>query len=393
MLFLIGAVQAVNILDFMMVSPLGPDFATGLDIPTARIGWVVGSYTVAAAIAGFAGSFFLERFDRRRALAFAMLGLSIGTLAGAFATDLWTLMAARCLAGLFGGPATSIALAIIADAIPAERRGRAMGAVAGAFSIASILGVPAGLRLAKWGGWRLPFIVLAAIGIAITSAVVLALPSMRQHLIDGAAQRTTLAQLLRRRVVLLSYGMTACAMLAGFLVIPNLSAYIQKNLGFPRDDVELLYAYGGACSFITMRLAGRAVDRFGSFTVGTAGSVLTGTLTWMWFIAAPDTIPVTAYFIAFMVVMPLRNVAYNTLTSKVPEPAERARFVSMQSMVQHLASGLGAAVPGKVLGSLPDGRLLHISEVAWISIGVAALVPAFLYAVEREVKRTIRSRL
>jgi predicted MFS family arabinose efflux permease len=58
-----------------------------------------------------------------------MLGLVLGTLSGAFAQGLGTLMLARVIAGAFGGPATSLAYSIIADIIPPERRGRAMGAV------------------------------------------------------------------------------------------------------------------------------------------------------------------------------------------------------------------------------------------------------------------------
>jgi hypothetical protein len=33
-----------------------------------------------------------------------------------------------------------------------------MGAVMGAFSLASVLGVPASLELARLGGWRFPFL-------------------------------------------------------------------------------------------------------------------------------------------------------------------------------------------------------------------------------------------
>ena len=97
LVFLVGAVQFVNILDFMMVMPLGPDFATALDIPMSKIGYIGGSYTAAAAISGLLGSVVLDRFDRRKALAVAMLGLVVGTAAGAFAVGLWSLLAARIL--------------------------------------------------------------------------------------------------------------------------------------------------------------------------------------------------------------------------------------------------------------------------------------------------------
>src|SRR5216684_8355522 len=105
---LVAAVQFVNILDFVMVMPMGPDFAAALGIPASKLGLIGGSYTAAAAVSGLAGSFFLDRFDRRPALGVAMLGLVVGTAMGALATGLHSLMAARVLAGAFGGPATSL---------------------------------------------------------------------------------------------------------------------------------------------------------------------------------------------------------------------------------------------------------------------------------------------
>ncbi|MGZ3438337.1 MAG: MFS transporter, partial [Polyangia bacterium] len=55
--FLVGAVQFVNVLDFTMVMPLGPDFARALHIPTSELGKVVAGYGQAAALSGFLGSF------------------------------------------------------------------------------------------------------------------------------------------------------------------------------------------------------------------------------------------------------------------------------------------------------------------------------------------------
>ena len=182
MVFLIGAVQFVNIWDFVMVMPLGPDFASALGIPLSKLGLVGGAYTAAAAVAGVVGSTFLDRFDRRPALAVTMIGLVLGTFAGGLAWNFESLLAARFLAGAFGGPATSLALSIIADAVPPERRGKAMGAVMGAFSVASVLGVPLSLQLSVWGGWRLPFLVVGGLGLGVTAAVAASLPSLRAHL-------------------------------------------------------------------------------------------------------------------------------------------------------------------------------------------------------------------
>jgi len=384
-IFLVGAIQFVNILDFMIVMPLGPDFARELAIPNAHLGFIGGAYTAAAAVSGLVGSFFLDRFDRRKAVALAMLGLAIGTLAGAFATGLATLLAARVVAGLFGGPATSLSLAIVADVVPPERRGKAFGAVMGAFAAASVLGVPAGLELARQGGWRLPFIAVASLGVLLTAGAFWWLPPLTLHL-AARHPKTSLRSLLRRPAVKLSYLMTAVVMAAGFILIPNLSAFLQFNLHYPRARLGLLYLVGGAVSFFALRVIGRLVDRFGSFPVGTVGSTALLVLSWTWFIATPPWLPVMPIFVAFMLSMSLRNVPYNTLTSKVPSPAERARFMSIQSAVQHLASAVGAFLSARMLSELPDGALAGVPRTAMVSIVLTVLVPPMMYLVERQVR-------
>jgi predicted MFS family arabinose efflux permease len=386
LIFLIGAVQFVNILDFVMVMPLGPDFARGLGIPLSRLGLVGGSYTLAAAGAGLLGSLFLDRFDRRSALAVAMGGLALGTCAGGLATGLDSLLAARVLAGLFGGPATSLSLSIVADAVPPERRGKALGAVMGAFSVASVLGVPASLKLAEWAGWRAPFFVVAGLGSLITLGTIALLPPMRDHLAGAGAGPRPSGPLFRPAVVQ-SYAMTAVVMGAGFLLIPNISAYVQGNLGLPRSQLWTLYGVGGVVSFVTLRAVGKVVDRLGSFRVGTAGSLLLFGAIWIAFVDVPSQMPVLLVFVFLMFAISVRNVSYSTLTSKVPAPAERARFMSFQSAVQHLASAAGAITSSLVLAEGAGGRLLHVPRLAAISLSLTATLPPFLWVVERGVLR------
>ncbi|MCY1035010.1 MFS transporter [Corallococcus sp. BB11-1] len=384
---LIGAVQFVNILDFVMVMPLGPDFAKGLGIESSHIGTIGGSYTAAASVAGLVGGYMLDRFDRRKALAVCMLGLVAATAAGGLSTGLSTLLLTRVCAGLFGGPATALSLSIIADLIPAERRGRALGAVMASFSVASVLGVPMALKVAEVGGWRLPFFAVAALGLVVATAALLLLPPVRGHLGQGGAARAPgVGALLGRTDVQLSYLMTALVMMSGFIVIPNISAYLQQNLGYPRDRLWFLYFVGGIVSFVTLRLTGPLVDRFGSFRVGTAGVLLAACATYVGFISYPAWLPIPLVFMGFMLAMGMRNVAYNTLTSRVPDNPVRARFMSLQSATQHMASALGAFLSSRLLMDLPDGTLGGMGTIAWVSIGLSLGVPGMLWVVEKRVR-------
>ena len=394
---LIGAVQFVNILDFVIVMPLGPDFARALAIPESHLGYVGGAYTAAACISGLLGSLFLDRFDRRKALALAMSGLVVGTASGALAYDLPTLLMARVLAGAFGGPATSLAFSIISDAIPASLRGRAMGTVMGAFSIASVLGVPTGLWLAEAFDWRAPFIGVAAVGLVVAAAAIFALPPMTGHL-TKATQKVDVGALLGQPLVQLSYLLTAIVMMAGFVIIPNIAAYLQLNLGFPRASLGYAYGVGGVASLIATQLGGRAVDRFGSFKVGTVGAVMVVAVVFGFFYLPHVSLPVWAVlfvFVGFMVSNGLRNVSYNTLTTKVPAPEVRARFQSLQSATQHGASAAAAILSAQILSTLdvvpagttePVRRLVGMDRVALVSMGLSLIIPFLLFAVERGVK-------
>lgn len=384
------AVQFVNILDFMMVMPLGPFFSDGLGIPGSQVGVIAGSYTAAAAVSGLLGSFFLDRFDRRSALIVSLVGLALGTAAGGFAVGQWSLMAARVLAGLFGGPATSLGFSIIADVIPNERRGRAMGEVMSAFAIASIAGVPAGLWLASAGGWRAPFLCIGALTLVVVAAAKTGMPSMTAHLALARAHGSgSFGALFTRRKVLLSYLMTAVAMAGGFTLIPNLPTHLQRNLGFPRDSMWQLYLAGGVVSWVVSRfLVGRLIDRSGSFAASLLAACVLVPLVYSSFALDRPLLPFLGIYMVFFFGMGFRNVSFNALATKVPDPAERARFQSIQSAVNHVATSLGAMLSSHLLHDRPDGHVDGMHTVALVFIGFHVAFPLVVWLTEREVRRS-----
>lgn len=383
---LVAAIQFVNILDFMMVMPLGPDFAAALGIPLSHLGYIGGSYTAASSLAGIAGSFFLDRYDRRQALFVAMLGLVAGTALGAMATGIATLMAARVIAGVFGGPAAALSMSIIADVVPVERRGRAMGWVMTSFTVAQVMGVPAGLELARLGGWRAPFLAVAGLGLVISMTGLFFLPPMRIHLERRQPARTGITGLLAQPTVLLAWAAGFCAMMSGFILVPNFAAYLQGNLGYPRDRLGLIYLLSGLCGFVAMRLAGPAVDRLGSFAVAVLAFAGFLPAVWLGFGHYWSVLPIPATFMAFWFFMAARNVSFSTLVTRVPRPQERARFMSIATSTQHMAGAIGAFLSSLLLSEGPGGSLVGMAKVARVSIALAAAMLPLMAFVERRVK-------
>ncbi len=385
LIFLLGAVQFVNALDFMILMPLGPDLASALGIPVSHLGMVGGSYTAAAAVAGMAGALFLDRFDRRRALAVAMVGLVLATAAGALARGFGSLVGARLMAGACGGPAAALCLAILADMVPPERRGKATAAIMGAFSVASVIGVPAGLELARAGGWRTPLLAVAGLGALVAVSALALLPPMARHLerTGRPAAVRPMREFLTDRGVLLALGGTCTVFMASFLLIPNLSAFFQFNRGFPRERLGLLYMVGGIVTFAAMRWGGAVVDRRGPLSVATAATALFLADLAFGLLPAHSLLPVLVVFVGFMVGNAVRIVAFNTLASQVPPPAERARFMSSLSAVQHLSAAVGAVVSSALLTERADGALVGVPSMVVAAMVLVAVLPLLVALIVR----------
>jgi hypothetical protein len=105
------------------------------------------------------------------------------------------------------------------------------------------------------------------------------------------------------------------------------------------------------------------------------------------FVMVPPLLPVAGIFIAFMFAMSFRNVAYATLATRVPQVNERARFMSIQSAIQHGASAAGAFASSQMLSERPGGALVGMERVAFLAIALTLTLPAFLFAVESAVRR------
>src|SRR5438034_2808488 len=182
LLLSLAAIHFTTIVDFIIIMPLGPQYMRVFSISPGQFGLIVSSYAISAGISGLAAGFFLDRFDRKRALLSLYTGFTVGTLFCALAQTYHLLVAARALAGAFGGVTGALILAIVGDVIPEHRRGAAMGLVMSAFSIANICGVPLGLMLASSFNWHVPFFALAGLSVVILVILLGVMPALLSHM-------------------------------------------------------------------------------------------------------------------------------------------------------------------------------------------------------------------
>lgn len=381
-----ASVQFVNIIDFMMVMPLGPDISKVLAISNSDIGVICGCYTLAIALSGIVCARFIDRFDRKIVAIVSVAGLSLATLSAAFAWDLYSLIGARILAGCFGGPAAAISLSMVTDVVPPQRRGKAMAVVMGSFSLSSIVAIPFGLELARLGNWESPFYAISILGILVVLVIIKITPSMTEHVAKKDNPVVSILTLLKNRDNLMAMLMMASAMFTSFLIIPNISAFFQFNQGYPRESLGMLYMVGGVFSLGMIQLGGRLSDKIGPITTNIAGTIVLILFIYDGFIHEPLT-PLLLIFVMFMGNVCIRNVSATSEASKLPKPHERAAFMALLSSVQHGANGIAALLSSAMLMTLNNGVLVGMKRVAILSVVIALLQPYFLMRIYKSRPR------
>jgi predicted MFS family arabinose efflux permease len=370
-LVLLAAIQFTVNLDFLIVLPLGPQYMRVMHITPAQFNLMVAAYAIAAGISGVAAGFFLDHFDRKTALLWLFLGFAVGTLLCALAPGYHLLVAARAIAGMFGGVAGAVILAIVGDVIPEHRRGEAMGLVMSAFSVASIFGVPLGLVLATNFNWHVPFYAIAGISVPILVAVWRFVPALRGHM-EHAREQHPAARMLavlmepNHQMAFLFMAVLTCA---GFTIFPTLATYMVYNVGLTEKQLPFIYLTGGLCTLFSMNWVGRWADRSGKLRVFTLMSLSASVP-----ILALTNLPHVPLIVALatstllMICMSGRFVPAMAMMTGTVESRYRGGFMSVNSSVQQFSCGLAAWISGGIIGQGPNQEITHYPVAGLVSL-------------------------
>jgi MFS transporter, DHA1 family, inner membrane transport protein len=376
LLVVLATVQLVNIMDFMIVMPLGREIMETFAISPFKFSLIVASYTVSAGVSGILAALWLDRFDRKVALLGLYAGFTLGTFLCGFANTYYLLLAARVLTGAFGGVMGALTYAIVGDVFPESRRGAATGVLMSGFALASVAGVPFGLFLGSRYGWNSPFLLLGALGLPVWFAALKVMPRLRGHLdrAQGEAGARELKIIMSEPNHLRAFALMASLMIGTFTVVPFLAPALVANSGVGKGDLFWIYVCGGACAFFTSPWIGRKADRYGKLRVyrltALASVIPVVALTNLPRVPLGLALLTTT---ALMIANSARMVPAMAMVTSSVVPWRRGGFMSVNAAVQHFCAGIGSFVGGVIVGEAADGRITHFNVAGVVAVAAITL--------------------
>lgn len=390
LILVLVAIHFTHMVDFVIIMPLGGRLMKELALTPGQFGNIVSSYAWAAGIASLAASFVMDRFDRRHFLLTMYAGFGLSTLYCGLAQSYEILLLTRTLAGVFGGLAAVTIMAVIGDVFPPEKRGRAVGAITSAFAVASIVGLPLGLLLADAYGRGAPFVALAAFSGAVWVVAWVRLPAVRGHLsADRPNPLTEFAAVAREPNHLWAFVFSFFLVLGSFTVAAFIGPYFTSTNGWTEKDLAVIYLVAGVGTLIGMNVVGRMADRMPRLTLfrwlaglATIAAVVVTNLP-----AGPLWVATLA-LTAFMVLTAGRIVPAQAMLLGAAVPRNRGAFMSLNTSVQHLSTGLAPMIAGAIVTETPDGKLSGYPIVGLVA-AASALVSLVLAGYLKPAKETV----
>ncbi|OOE55431.1 MFS transporter [Salinivibrio kushneri] len=387
-------INMLSVGTLMMVMPLGPDLVRDIGLKGEHIGYISGGATFGSAIIGFFLAPVLDRYDRRAALTFFLLLRSLLIALCGLATAPEQLLLIFIAAGCFSGPLSGLIMASVLDVTHVAERGKAMAFVASGFSLAAIIIVPASLMLAQWMSWQMTFFFFGGMGVVLAIAVRMYMPSLlpqKSETTPTTVRAAGLAQMTGSTPFVLAMTMMGLTLFGHFLLVPNLSAYFQFNLDFPRNEISYLYLFGGVMSILAMRYSGKMMDKGSGQRVLFALSAIVAIVVYYGFVSDSTDKWVYLIFMILMASSSARSAILAAFTSRVPPPQYRAAFMTYQSTVSNLAAGSAGIVSSIYLVSGPANQLVGLDTLATMTIVSALVVPLLVCWFVPSLKQSQRS--
>lgn len=339
----------LDLLGFGLILPLLPFYAMHFGAHGKQIGMLFACFSIAQFFGAPILGRLSDRVGRRPVLLLCLLGSTVSLIATGLTDTLYTLMAARGFAGLFGG-SIATAQAYVADVTKPAERTKYMGLIGASIGMGFVFGPFVGAELSRFGFGTAAFVAAGLSGANFLLAVVRLKESLPPSA-RGQSKRTalsvqTLREALSRPIVGPLLIITTGATLA-FVSMESTFALLAKlRFGFSEQTMGRLFAVVGVMIAVVQGgLIGPLARRFGEVAVGSMGflflTVAFAAIPWM-----PSRELAIASLLLVAIGQGLLAPTLSTLLSRAVAATEQGGTMGLSQSLGSLSRAIGPIVAG-----------------------------------------------
>ncbi|WP_104083693.1 MFS transporter [Cryobacterium sp. Y11] len=391
-LITLSAAVFLSVTSEMLPTGLLPEMSRSLDVSQSQIGLLVSWFAFTVVLTSAPVAIWTRRFPRHGLIIIVLVIFAVSNILTAIAPTYEFVVASRVLGGVAHGLFWSVVGAYAGHLVPKAQIGRAVSITVAGGTLAFVFGVPLGTAGGHLLGWRLSFVVLAALMLLGAILVWKFLPPVTRYSTGAAASAAATKSTTKTRqprdatvpAVVLICIITGITMIGHYSFYTYIAPFLLDGL---RVNIELvaplLFAYGVAGA-VGLLLVGTVFGPRPSLglILGLAVSALSVTLLAMFTATLPVAIVAFVLWgMAFGMLAPLLQ------TRMLHAASPRIRDTASAFYTTAFNAGIGG---GALLGALLiDSVGLELVPVVYV--GLLAVALALVIVTDRMTQRRERA--
>ena len=347
-----------------MVAGMMPSLALAMDEPVTRIGYLISLYAMGMVIGGPLSTIVLLklRVPNKKGLLWLLCLYVLAQSVAASATSYDILAIARVVTGVAAATCFGLSLAICADIVAPNARGRAAAVVIGGLMLASVVGVPVATLIDQHLGWRASFWLVVLLALLCLALITVLVPRAKPS--EVVSLGNELGE-FRNRHLWAAYASSGLIIGAIFAAFSYFAAILTEITGFSASSIPWLLGVYGVANVVGNAVVGRYADRY-TTVIMIWGMVILSISLALFAIFAQDK----AISVALLVVTGLVGMSMNpAIIARVMKTAHPGPLVNtVHTSVINI--GLGA---GSWLGGLGIAAGYGLRSPLWVGVALAVL--------------------
>jgi len=367
---LMASVTFVGILSELVPSGILPQMTAGLGVEESAVGFLVGVYALASAIAAIPLVSATLAFNRKTLLMALLIGFAASNIVVGFSSSYPVIIVARIVGGICAGVMWPMIAAYGTRLVPEQMHGKAITVIMSGNTLGISIGLPMMTAIGLTFGWRSVFIVLGVLVAVIAVLSHIHLPDVKGERLSTSNSPLAVLRMPSILIVLLLTFLSVAAHYGIYTYITLLVELIDFAGGI--GVALLLFGIG---SVISVVVSARYIDAYLRPLI--VSMLAVGAVAMIMLLAFQGAMGLShvAFFLWGLAFGPLVTM-YQTAVSKQVETAKDVA-TAVQSSVFNLSIMSATWVGGMLLHDAPTAgvrRIVYMSLACFVGAILVALL-------------------